>query len=257
MKSAMEIVQIDDIYGLMKIKQKEVKNPNSKAKYIPSSCLCECIKCGKQYYKRPVELLNGKGNSCRCQTNKATSQRNKEKSSVKVGNIYNNIVVLEDLGFRTQTRGRKESWYRCKCLLCGREDYEINGTNVKNVKSCGCQNSLGENLIEQILKQNNINYSKEYSFKDLYDKSPNHPLRFDFAIFDIHNQLKALIEFDGRQHTKGPEGKWCEKTSLQEIQYKDKLKDDYCKKQKLNLIRISYKEISKISLNYLKEKGAI
>jgi len=39
-----------------------------------------------------------------------------------------------------------------------------------DTKSCGCLgNSVGEAIIEDILKKNNIPYKKEYKFKDLKD----------------------------------------------------------------------------------------
>lgn len=40
---------------------------------------------------------------------------------------------------------------------------------------------------------------QEYSFKDLYRVSPQHPLRFDFALFE-NEKLIGLIEYNGRQH---------------------------------------------------------
>jgi hypothetical protein len=55
--------------------------------------------------------------------------------------------------------------------------------------SCGClRSSYGEITIETILKNNNINYIKEYIFPDLVSEN-NIPLRFDFAIFDDNNNL--------------------------------------------------------------------
>lgn len=66
--------------------------------------------------------------------------------------------------------------------------------------SCGCKKSSNkEKIIEDILKENNIQYKREYVFKDL--KSPNNGyLRFDFAIFE-NNSLKYLIEYDGETHS--------------------------------------------------------
>lgn len=79
-------------------------------------------------------------------------------------------------------------------------------------------------------------------------------MRFDFAIFE-NNQLKCLIEFDGRQHETGPEGIWTKNYSLEETQYRDKLKDEYCKEHNLKLIRIPYTDLKKINLQYLKNQG--
>ena len=73
------------------------------------------------------------------------------------------------------------------------------GTNLENgsVKSCGCiKTSYGEELIEKLLKENNIKYAKEYCFPELRGDG-NVCLRFDFAIFDNTNKLLSLIEYDG------------------------------------------------------------
>jgi hypothetical protein len=48
------------------------------------------------------------------------------------------------------------------------------------------RNSYGEQRIEEILCENNIQYKKEYIFSDLLSEN-NKPLRFDFAIFDEQN----------------------------------------------------------------------
>ena len=47
-----------------------------------------------------------------------------------------------------------------------------------------------------ILKDNNIQYIKEYTFKDLISKKGG-IYRFDFAIFE-NDKLVKLIEFDGQ-----------------------------------------------------------
>lgn len=248
--NAMDKVQIGDIYGLMEIQEKNVKNPESKAKYIPKTCLCKCIECGKFYYKRPTDLLKGKSSSCRCQTDKATAQRNKNNSSIHVGNMYGHLQVIEDLGYRLQSRGKKQSWYKCLCHNCG-SIIEVNGNNLQSggTTSCGCINSRGENLIKQILNQNHINFIQEYTFPDL-KSDKGYYLRFDFAIFK-NNQLNCLIEFDGRQHYSGPEAKWTHSDSLQEIQYRDNLKNNYCKQNNIKLKRIPYFNIQNINITTL------
>ena len=100
-------------------------------------------------------------------------------------------------------------------------------------------------MIGQYLRRNNINYSTQYTFQNLISEK-GYPLKFDFAIFK-DNQLNCLIEFDGRQHTLGPEADWAKADSLATIQMRDKLKDEYCKNNNIKLIRISYLEKDKIN----------
>lgn len=74
---------------------------------------------------------------------------------------------------------------------------------------------------------------------------------FDFAILNDDNQILFLIEFDGRQHYTGLEVSWSKSRSLEEIQFYDKLKNDYCKNNNIILKRIPYYDIDKISLKTL------
>ena len=62
-----------------------------------------------------------------------------------------------------------------------------------------------EQRIAELLTENNIAFTKEYTFPDLINPKTNRRLRFDFAVYDENNSLKYLIEFDGRQHYEGPD----------------------------------------------------
>lgn len=181
-------------FGRWTVLEVNLRNPNSKAKYKPRVALCRC-ECGTERYKEYRDLYSGRSLSCGCLANELTVIRNTERSSVKVGNRYGKLIVVEDLGFRQQKRGKQEKWYKCNCD-CG-NSCEVNGNNLQTggTKSCGCTSSHGESLISQILLQNNINFIKEYTFSDL--KYIN-LLRFDFAILDDNNNIQFLIEFDGR-----------------------------------------------------------
>lgn len=246
-------IKVGDIYGIQEVLEANVINPESKAKRPVRSCKCKCILCGKISYKQSCNLLNGKTVSCRCKTDEATRLRNKANSSVKIGNYYGYLEVIEDLGYRQQTRGKNESWYRCICHHCGNDKFEVNGNNLQSggTTSCGCVNSRGETLIQQILRQNNINYAKEYSFPD-FKTDKGYVYRFDFAIFK-NNQLDCLIEFDGRQHFEGPDAKWTQGYSKEEIQFKDNEKNKYCKEHNIKLKRIPYYEIDKINIQTLQD----
>ena len=68
----------------------------------------------------------------------------------------------------------------------------------------------------------------------------------DFAVFE-NDKLQYLIEFDGRQHFTGPEATWSQSQTLEEIQYKDNLKNEYCKSNGIILKRIPYTCLSHLS----------
>jgi very-short-patch-repair endonuclease len=96
-----------------------------------------------------------------------------------------------------------------------------------------CKESKGEEEISKLLKENNIKFIRQHKFDDCRDKSR---LPFDFYI----PLLNMCIEYDGLQHFKpilyfGGQDKF-EKTIN-----RDKIKNDYCEKSGIILIRISYK----------------
>lgn len=206
--------------------------------------LCQCS-CGKTLPVKGSNLRNGNTKSCGCLKKELLAQRNVNQSSVKVGNRYGKLVVIKDLGMRKQfSRNKNERWSLCQCD-CESEPIEVKNNMLQNgwKKSCGCLQSQGEFIIEQILKNNNIQYIKEYSFQDLKVKNF---LRFDFAIFE-NNKLSYLIEFDGKQHFTGPEAKWKNSHSLEKIQEYDKIKNDYCKKNNILLKRIPYTDLKELT----------
>lgn len=213
--------------------------------------LCQC-ECGNTCILNGNRVRNGYTLSCGCLQKEKLIERNLNNSTVKVGDRYGKLTVIKDLGLRKQpSRNKRERWSLCQCD-CGSPPIEVKNNMLQNgwKKSCGCLESYGELTIENILKENNINFSKEYSFPDLYVKGPNHLLRFDFAIFN-DDKLSYLIEFDGRQHYTGPEAQWKRSRTLEEIQEYDRLKNEYCEKNNIPLIRIPYTRLSKLSFSDL------
>ena len=243
-------VNVGDKFGRWTVLKVGVKNPQSKAKNPPSVAYCKC-ECGTERYIEYRALYENRSTSCGCRKSEIVAKGNKTRSSVKIGNRYGYLEVIEDLGFRLQSRGKNESWYRCRCNNCGNENFETNGNNLQTgmTTSCGCINSRGEKLITHILQQNNINFATQYTFDDLLSDK-GYPLRFDFAIFK-DNKLDFLIEFDGRQHFEGPDAKWSQSDSLETIQYRDNLKNQYCKDHNIKLKRIPYYKMEEITIENL------
>lgn len=139
------------------------------------------------------------------------------------------------------------SVWHCKCE-CGNEcDVILSNLTCGHTTSCGCINySIGERNIENILKENNIKFKKEYTEPSLKKK------RFDFAILDENNNVIRLIEFDGRQHI-NKTGYWNSKETLESIQKRDKEKNEWAKEHNIPLVRIPYSQRDKIKLEILLE----
>ena len=107
--------------------------------------------------------------------------------------------------------------------------HHINGFGCRS-----CRESNGERIISKILDNKNINYIREKTFDKCKYKQKLH---FDFYL----PQQNICIEFDGKQHYKTNEFFGGEK-GLIELQKKDKIKNEYCKNNKIQLIRIRYDE---------------
>lgn len=104
------------------------------------------------------------------------------------------------------------------------------------------KSSKGEKLVKQVLEDMNIQFTREQKFKDLKFKSY---LRFDFYI--EKNNRKFVIEFDGPQHFK-PIPRFGGDQALVLTKIKDNIKNEYCKNNKIKMIRIST-----LNKNYIRE----
>lgn len=107
-----------------------------------------------------------------------------------------------------------------------------------------CSSSKGENIIENYLLNNNIQFIKEKTFIDCLSEN-NKKLRFDFYLKD----LNCIIEYDGIQHFQSVP-RFGGIKAFKICKMRDEIKNIYCNKNKINLIRISYKNKENI-LNIL------
>lgn len=205
--------------------------------------ICQCS-CGNLISVNSCNLNSG------LKANRNMSCGNCHANRIDLtGNTYGKLYVIgpDETYIGNESNGWKSKWI-CQCE-CGNR-VPVFGTNLTRLHttSCGCvSQSIGEENIEILLKANDINYAKEYTFSDLKDKKK---LRFDFAIFDADNKLSHLIEFDGRQHN-NDYTPWNDKETLLERQKRDKMKDDYCQEHNILLIRIPYEKRDIITLQDL------
>jgi hypothetical protein len=112
----------------------------------------------------------------------------------------------------------------------------------------------GELLIENLLNKNKIKYVKQHKFLDCNNKgtgSSCKKLPFDFYLKDKN----ATIEYDGVQHFMSNKFFGGDEGFLRRKQL-DKIKNQYCKKNGIKLIRIPYTmKKEEIELYILKELG--
>ena len=118
------------------------------------------------------------------------------------------------------------------------------------VRCSKCKHSKGEEKIEQILNMYDIEYAREYKFKDCKLKKC---LPFDFYL----PKYNICIEYDGEQHYKIARNFNMDLLDLMNIRYRDNYKTLFCKENNVKLIRISYlnfKNIETIIINELNLK---
>lgn len=119
--------------------------------------------------------------------------------------------------------------------------YNMSPDSIKSGSRCPvCNISKGEEAIENFLINNNFSFKRQHVLKGCRYKWA---LRFDFYVPD----LNLLIEYDGIQHFEDVafDGK---KSNLKSIQKRDTIKNDYCKKNNLPLLRIHYKDFDNINV---------
>lgn len=163
----------------------------------------------------------------------------------ETGNRYGKLTVLKKVPFSALTpeqQSSKNIFWECKCD-CGAKVI-ASGSRLRfgSLQSCGCTQSFGEEVIAKLLSENGITFSKEIKFKELKSRTY---LRFDFGIYS-RNELQYLIEFDGIQHfelrTFG-----AKISEFDDVVFRDKLKNDFCKEQGIPLIRIPYTALKTLS----------
>jgi len=107
-----------------------------------------------------------------------------------------------------------------------------------------CSTSKGELLVKRFLEENKIKFEQQKTFDEYKYKRK---LKFDFYL----PEYNICIEYDGELHFfsnfKGV------KTNLEYTQARDKIKNEYCKRSNIQLIRIKYTENIINKLKFLKK----
>lgn len=107
-----------------------------------------------------------------------------------------------------------------------------------------CRQSTGEKLISEFLDENFIKYEQQKKFIDCKNKLQ---LKFDFYISDFN----IIIEYDGIQHYKPIEFFGGQQRFNYELKLRN-IKENYCEKNGIKLIKISYNDnINDILINLI------
>ena len=210
--------RVGEKYGKLTITKMLYSYNNTGETFVEANC-----DCGTQgFIVRLRNLLAGTTQSCGC-----------IKCPELSGKRFGRLTVIQQIPSDTHQR----RWL-CKCD-CGTY-VEINSYALTSghTKSCGCikseKTSTREEMISNYLKQKGIEFSREKTFQDCTG-ALGKLLRFDFYIKDIN----AVIEYDGIQHFY-PIDYFGGQSHFKIQKENDDLKDRYCKKHNIPILRIPY-----------------
>lgn len=193
-----------------------------------ATCICECgtIKSVNIY-----NLLNDKSKDCGCGRKKMLRET---RSKNLVGMRFGKLVAIELLEESNKFNRRV---YKCKCD-CGNEiNVPSSSLTTNHTMSCGCLLSYYNMYIDVLLDKLKIAHESEKTVDINGTK-----YRFDFYLPDYN----LMIEYDGEQHYMpvnfGENNTKLMKERLKARQKNDQIKNNYCKENNINLLRIPYWE---------------
>ena len=236
------------------IKELKIINPEITVigKYINSKTKIKIQHtCGYQWEAIPGNLLQG--NSCpKCSKIKTSKKRAKTTKQFieELKGVNSEITVIGNY-INSQTKIEVKH-------SCGYE-WEAIPIQLRQGTSCPrCNESKGEKFLSKVLTSNNIPFVTQFNL--VKNPKTNYWLRSDFAILDKDKKTLLIIEYDGVQHFK-PIEYFGGEEALKDTQYRDSIKDEYCKENNIPFIRFNYKQsedyIIKVLLKQLKKLKVI
>ena len=189
-------------------------------------------KCNNSRFKKISDILYN-NQKCPCENKRGFNFDKYEK-------------LLENYNFKLDNKNKNDvksidDDIFIKCNKCGntfrsRLRYMLTNDNFQ-CKYCGIKLvSLGEKEISEILLENHINFIREKKFPNLKGINGG-DLRYDFYLPDFN----TVIEYNGKQHYEEIEF-FGGNEYFETLKSHDKIKNDYCVNNNINLIVINYKE---------------
>lgn len=168
------------------------------------------------------------------------------KAKELVGQQFGNWLILK----RDFSKNNGRSNWLCECQCEAKTQRVVDGYSLTSghSTSCGCLkgHSKGEDKISQILKENNIPFTRQKSFDNCRFPKTNRLALFDFWVNNSY-----LIEYDGDQHTVLGYGYMNSSERLKETQEHDQFKTEWCQQNNIPLIRISYLQFNNLTIEDL------
>jgi hypothetical protein len=175
-----------------------------------------------EFEQEPHSHLSGCGCKKCAGLNKLTTKEFIDKS-IKIHNNKYDYCLVEYKNYSTKVK--------IICPIHGEfEQIPLNHFKGKGCKFCST--SKGELKVKYFLEEKNIKYISQYRFIDCRNIKP---LPFDFYL----PEYNMCIEYDGEQHFK-PFIWDYDKKNFKKTKKHDEIKNQYCLKNNIKLIRIKY-----------------
>lgn len=197
----------------------------------------KCKICKINFEQTPNSHYKTKG-CIKCNF-KARGSLNKKFTIVEFENKAKNRFSNNYTYYQDYINNGEKIKITCKKHKCTYKQSPNNHLNGKR----GCRKcrkvSRGELSILRFLYEKEVKFEYQKCFVGCVYKKQ---LSYDFYI----PHIDTCIEFDGRQHYE-PIQRWGGEESFKLTQIRDKIKNDFCKANKIKLIRIKFDQIKKIN----------
>lgn len=193
-------------------------------------------KCGFVFRKTPKAHLTLKQGCPKCGVKKRSAQLRKSHAEfVMQANTIHNDQYNYLSKYKNDASKIVIEHKKCGYIFKQKASSHLQGNGCPE-----CSSSKGERLIKGWLEDKNIPFLYQHKFSDCINPKTQRCLIFDFYLPE-HN---TIIEFDGPQHYKpfrfyGQSEEIAEQAFI-ECKFRDSIKNDYCKRNNLELIRINF-----------------
>lgn len=201
-----------------------------------TNVLCRCADCDTEWYANPANLYSGNTGCPTCREKiKIQKLRHDHEDIVSLlANIRPDVTVI---GRYTRMHDK----LHCYCVEHDCDYYQSPDKIIYGQRGCPycAQHSLGESKMLRILNNMDVKIETQRIFPGCEYQAP---LRFDAYI----PQYNIAIEYDGEGHYRpidfaGRGEEWAN-SQFERNKIRDSIKDEYCKKNNIELIRIPYWE---------------
>lgn len=210
--------------------------------------LIKCNDCNTVFSTSYESHINCEEGCPQCKMNTISLKHQSVNSDEDVRWRLGSIPGFEVISFTRPTSVKRgEVIFRCiKHDLIFSNDYR--NALFMHTRTCPeCQKTAfvitkGEALLRDIFKSNNILYESEKKFPDLRNDKTNRSLFLDFYL----PELNTVVEYHGIQHyVSQPRFSKTNQDSLPEIKRRDLIKKEFCKKNNITYVVLSYYETGK------------